>query len=85
MAKGNWSVAEAKARFSEVLERAVKEGPQRITKHGREAAVVVSVKAWKQQKKKRRESLVEFFRKSPLRGANLSLERLDEEPREIDL
>lgn len=84
MAKGNWTVAEAKAKFSEVLERAEKEGPQRITKHGRETALVVSARTWK-ARKKRRGSLVEFFRKSPLRGANLQLERLDEKPREIDL
>src|SRR5437762_2343974 len=43
MAKARWTVAEAKAKFSEVLERAEKEGPQRITKHGRETAVALSV------------------------------------------
>lgn len=84
MAKGNWTVAEAKAKFSEVLERAEKEGPQRITKHGKDAVVVVSAATWK-QRKKRRGNLAEFFRNSPLRGANLSFERLDEKPREIEL
>jgi hypothetical protein len=33
----------------------------------------------------RKGSLVEFFAKSPLRGAGIDLERLDDKPREIDL
>ncbi len=84
MAKANWTVAEAKSKFSEVLERAEKEGPQRITRHGKEAAVVISATEWK-RKKKRRGSLMDFFRNSPLRGAGVALDRLDEKPREIEL
>jgi prevent-host-death family protein len=38
-----WQVQEAKARFSEVVEEARKKGPQIITKHGTERAVVLSV------------------------------------------
>ena len=38
-----WQVQEAKSRFSEVLEKAQTEGPQTITKHGKETAVVMSV------------------------------------------
>ena len=36
-----WTVAEAKAKFSEVIERAMSEGPQTITRNGRTAGVVV--------------------------------------------
>ena len=36
-----WTVAEAKAKFSQVIERA-RTGPQTITRNGRPAAVVVS-------------------------------------------
>lgn len=38
-----WQVQEAKSRFSEVIETAEKKGPQIITRHGREQAVVLSI------------------------------------------
>lgn len=38
-----WQVQEAKSRFSEVIETAEKKGPQIITKHGTERAVVLSI------------------------------------------
>jgi prevent-host-death family protein len=38
-----WQVQEAKARFSEVVEKACTEGPQIITRHGAERAVVLSI------------------------------------------
>jgi prevent-host-death family protein len=40
-----WQVQEAKQRFSELLRRAREEGPQPITRHGEEVAVVVDI-AW---------------------------------------
>ncbi|MGH6993464.1 MAG: type II toxin-antitoxin system Phd/YefM family antitoxin [Caulobacteraceae bacterium] len=46
MADGSWSVAEAKAKFSEVIERAKMEGPQRVTKNGKETVIVVSTEEW---------------------------------------
>jgi antitoxin Phd len=39
---GTWQLHLAKARFSELLSRAEHEGPQIITRHGKEAAVVLS-------------------------------------------
>ncbi len=39
MADGSWSLADAKAKLSEVVDRAMREGPQRITRHGRPAVV----------------------------------------------
>ena len=38
-----WQVQEAKTRFSEVIEKAQKKGPQIITRHGTERAVVLSI------------------------------------------
>ena len=78
MAKARWTVAEAKAKFSEVLERAEKEGPQRITKHGRETAVVVSAEEWA-KKTKPKESLAEFREAQRLRPEDpLSRKRIEE-------
>jgi prevent-host-death family protein len=79
-----WTVADAKARFSEVIARARSDGPQTITKNGRTAAVVVSAEEW-ERKAKRKGSLAEFFANSPLRGADIDLERLKDEPRDIEL
>jgi prevent-host-death family protein len=79
-----WSVAEAKAKFSEVIERAMSLGPQTITRKGRTAAVVVGAEEW-QRKTKRVGNLAEFFAASPLRGSNLKIHRLKSRPRKIDL
>ena len=39
---GSWLLADAKARFSEVVRRARSEGPQHVTVHGRAEVVIVS-------------------------------------------
>ena len=81
----SWSVAEAKARLSEVIDRAVNDGPQTITRRGRETVVVVSAEEWA-RKAGRKGTLVEFFRNSPLRNSGLVIpERELDWPREIDL
>jgi prevent-host-death family protein len=42
----SWPVQDAKARFSEMLETCLKEGPQIVTKRGADAAVLVPVRDW---------------------------------------
>jgi prevent-host-death family protein len=84
MSVRNWTVAEAKARFSELIERARVKGPQTITRHGRSAAVVVSVEEW-ERKAKRTGSLAEFFAGSPLRGSGIDVRRRKDRPRRVDL
>jgi prevent-host-death family protein len=79
-----WTVAEAKAKFSEVIERAISMGPQTITRSGRTAAVVVAAEEW-ERKTKRVGNLAEFFATSPLRGSNLKIQRLKNRPRKIVL
>jgi len=39
----NWQVQEAKQRFSELVQRALDEGPQVVTRRGQEAVVVIAV------------------------------------------
>jgi prevent-host-death family protein len=84
MSKSRWTVAEAKAKFSEVLEKARSRGPQAITRHGQLTAVIVSAEEW-ERKTRRVGNLAEFLAASPLRDANLQLEREPDVPREIDL
>jgi len=80
----SWTVAEAKSKFSEMIERARSEGPQTITRNGRKAAVVVGAEEW-QRKTKRTGNLAEFLAASPLRGSGLKVRRLKERPRKINL
>ena len=75
-----WTVAEAKAKLSEVIERAQSQGPQLVTRHGRAAAVVVSADEW-ERKIRRKGNLAEFFAASPLRGAPLRFKRAKDRAR----
>lgn len=72
-----WQVQTAKARFSEVFRLARSEGPQRITRQGREGVVMLAEEQYDQLVGKSHQptSLVEFFRQSPLVGIDLDLER----------
>jgi prevent-host-death family protein len=79
-----WTVAEAKAKFSEVIEKARTDGPQTITRNGRTAVVVVSAEEW-ERKTRRLGSLAEFFANSPLRGSGLRIPRRKGGLRKIDL
>lgn len=79
----NWTVAGAKAKLSEVIERA-QSAPQTITRNGKPSVVVVSAEEW-QRKTARKGSLAEFLMASPLRGADLDLERQRDEPRDLSL
>ena len=82
--KASWTVAEAKAKFSEVLEEARNRGPQTITKNGREAAVVVSAEEWA-RKKRRKGTLADFLGASPLRESGLVIEARKKSRRHVDL
>ena len=84
MSTPNWTVAEAKAKFSEIIERAMREGPQTITRKGRTAAVVVGAEEW-ERKTKRVGTLAEFFAGSPLRGSKLKVRRIKAQPRKMSL
>lgn len=84
MGAPNWTVAEAKAKFSEIIERAQSEGPQIISKRGRTAAIVVAAEEW-ERKTKRAGNLAEFFAGSPLRGSGLKVRRLKAPPKKISL
>ncbi|MER9329923.1 type II toxin-antitoxin system Phd/YefM family antitoxin [Mesorhizobium sp. M0488] len=79
----NWTVAGAKARLSEVIERA-QASPQTITRNGKASVVVVSAEEW-QRKTARKGTLAEFLLESPLRGADLDLERQRDQPRDLRL
>jgi prevent-host-death family protein len=84
MTKATWTLAEAKAKFSEVVQKAEREGPQWITRRGEEAVVVVSKKDW-ERKTKRKGTLLEFFMNSPLRGSGIEIPPRSKSVRRIEL
>lgn len=79
----NWTVASAKARLSQVIERA-QSSPQTITRNGKPSVVVVAAEEW-ERKTARKGTLAEFLLDSPLRGLDLDLERLRDESRDLPL
>jgi prevent-host-death family protein len=79
-----WPVAEAKARFSEMIDRALSNGPQTITRKGKQAVVVVSAEEW-QRKTRRTGNLAEFFAASPLRASGLKIKRAKDRMPTIEL
>jgi len=81
-----WQLQEAKNKLSQVIDQALAQGPQMITRRGKPAAVVLSVGAYAKIKAARtqpQKSLVDVFRQSPLVGlAEFKLERPRDLPRE---
>ena len=79
-----WQLQEAKARLSEVIKKAAKEGPQNITVHGESTAVILSSAEYERLRQPRG-SFVEFMRRSPLHGLELDLRRKQTLTREADI
>ncbi|MFA6314005.1 MAG: type II toxin-antitoxin system Phd/YefM family antitoxin [Sterolibacterium sp.] len=67
-----WPVQDAKARFSELLDACVSEGPQVVTRRGSETAVLVPIAEWKRLREAARPSLKELLLSASAR-ANLTL------------
>jgi len=65
-----WQLQEAKARLSEVIQKAINDGPQDISLRGRPAAVVLSHADYAMLTQPK-PSFVDFLSKSPLYGAEL--------------
>ena len=79
-----WTIQAAKNRLSAVIEHALHDGPQTITRRGRETAVLVSIAAFRGMCGAQGD-LVDFLRQSPLADSDLDLDRKREYGRGIDL
>lgn len=84
MPKAIWTLAAAKAKFSEIVEKAHSQGPQTVTRHGRSAVVIVSAEEW-ERKTRRSGNLAEFFAELPLRGSGLKVKRAAATARKLEL
>ena len=82
--KSTWPLQEAKNKLSQVVDEAIAHGPQVISRRGTEAAVVVGIGDYRKLARKK-ESLAQFFQRSPLRGVDLDLARSADTGREVAL
>src|SRR5437016_12277878 len=64
----SWPVQDAKARFSELLDTCLREGPQLVTKRGADAAVLVPVRDWRRLQQSVRPTLKELLLAPAPRG-----------------
>ena len=81
--KAIWALQDAKNQFSRVVDKALKEGPQTVTRHGHECVVIISTEALKKEKKPG--TLSGFFKSSPLCGVDLDTTRSSDLSREVSL
>ena len=77
-----WQLQEAKNKFSQVVNEAIEHGPQIITRRNQEVVVVLSSVEYRQMIASQKK-LSEFFRESPLVGADLDLSRDKSAIREV--
>ncbi|MCP5101609.1 MAG: type II toxin-antitoxin system Phd/YefM family antitoxin [Chloroflexi bacterium] len=69
-----WQLQVAKNKFSQVVDEAINEGPQIITRHGREVVIILSLEEYRKMMASQ-QKLSDFFRMSPLVDADLDLSR----------
>jgi antitoxin Phd len=79
MMENEWQLQDAKNKFSEVVNQAINQGPQLITRRGEKTAVLLSFADY-EKICKAQGKLSDFFRTSPL--AEVSLSRENGNPRE---
>lgn len=82
-----WQLQAAKARFSELVRLALAEGPQYVTRQGKEAVVIVGAEEFERLSglANQPKSLVRFFAESPLAKVQLELKRKPDYGRKIEL
>lgn len=79
-----WQLQEAKNKFSSLVDKAHHDGPQVVTKHGKESVVIIAIEDY-QKLNKPKSDLIAFFQKSPLSEICLDLSRDKSSSRDIEL
>ena len=67
-----WPVEDARSRFCDLLNTALAEGPQIVTRHGVETAVLLSIEHWRLLETKTRPDLKELLLASEARTEDLT-------------
>jgi prevent-host-death family protein len=84
MGNNTWQLQEAKSKFSEVVERALSQGAQIVTRRGRKTVVVLPFEEYTRLTKQTG-SLTQFLLSSPLSKSELHIERDRRPPRNIEI
>ena len=85
MKNDTWQLQDAKSKFSQVVDNAMHNKPQFVTKHGNKAVVILSFEDYKKIIKPKTD-LVTFLRSSPLSEINLDISRnKTDRPRDVEL
>lgn len=79
-----WQLQDAKSRFSELVERTLRNGAQIVTRRGKKVVVMLSYEEYRRLTAPRG-NLAQFLLDSPLAGSELPIERDRSLPREVDL
>ena len=79
-----WQLQDAKSKFSEMVERALMNGAQIVTRRGQKTVVVLPFEEY-QRLTKRTDSLAQFLLASPLPGSDLTIERDKSTPRSLEV
>jgi antitoxin Phd len=80
----NWQLQQAKQSLSKVVRLAKSKGPQMITQHGVESVWIISAEDYHKLTKEK-ESLIDFFQRSPHRDIDLKIKRRKDLPRDVEL
>ena len=84
MIENHWQLQDAKNKFSSLVDKAQHKGPQVVTKHGKDAVVIISIEDYKTLIKPEK-NLVRFLQSSPLAKEELNIKRKKDTPRDIEL
>lgn len=86
MENNTWQLQDAKSKFSQLVESAMHNSPQFVTKHGNNAVVVLSFDEYKKMTKPKQD-LVTFFKNSPFSDSDIELDvsRSKDSPRDVEL
>ena len=69
-----WQIQEAKARFSEMVDRTLREGPQTVTRHGKPVAVLIKAEQYQRLRAKGK-TFKELLASAPLEGVEIRRSR----------
>ncbi len=84
MENNTWQLQDAKSKFSKLVDKAMHNEPQFVTKHGDDAVVILSIEDYNKMTTPDTD-LLTFFRHSPLKGVDLDINRNTDVPRDIKL
>jgi antitoxin Phd len=79
-----WQLQDAKSKFSKLIEQALANGAQIVTRRGQKTVVIVSFDEY-QRLTKQTDSLAQFLLASPLSGSDLTIERDKSTPRGMEI